>query len=69
MDYKNYKVCINKGTAIANEDESYTIYLSHRQMDVDNWISAANYKEAIIFCRWLLSESIPEQPQVELCEF
>lgn len=69
MDYKNYNVCINKGTANANDDASYTVYLSHKPMDVDNWISTAAYKEAIIFCRWLLAEELPEQPTVELCEF
>jgi hypothetical protein len=69
MDYKNYKVGINKGTAKANDDGSYTVFLSHRPMDVDNWISTAAYKEAIIFCRWLLAEEMPEQPTVELCEF
>ncbi len=68
MDYRNYKVCINKGNAIPNDDGSYTVYLSHKPMDVDNWISTAAYKEAIIFCRWLLSEELPEQPSVELCE-
>jgi hypothetical protein len=68
MDYRNYKVCINKGTAKANDDGSYTIYLSHQPMMVDNWISTAAYKEAIIFCRWLLAEELPEQPTVELCE-
>jgi hypothetical protein len=35
-------------------------------MNVDNWISTAAYKEAIIFCRWLLAEEMPEQPTVEL---
>lgn len=69
MDYKNYKVGINKGTATANDDGSYTVFLSHKPMDVDNWISTAAYKEAIIFCRWLLAEEMPEQPTVELCEF
>jgi hypothetical protein len=68
MDYNNYKVCINKGTAKANEDGSYTIYLSHQPMDVDNWISTSAYKEAIIFCRWLLSAQMPERPTVELCQ-
>ena len=52
-----------------NEDGSYTIYLSHREMKEQNWISTAGYKEAIIFCRWLLAESTPEQPTVELLEF
>jgi hypothetical protein len=65
-DYKSYKVCINKGNAITNDDGSYSIYLSHKPMNVDNWISTAAYKEAIIFCRWLLAEEMPEQPTVEL---
>ncbi len=69
MDYTNYKVCINKANATPNADGSYTIYLSHRPMKVDNWISTAAYKEAIIFCRWLLAEEFPEQPTVELHEF
>ena len=66
MDFKNHKVCINKGTATPNDDGSYTVYLSHRPMDVDNWISTANYKEAIIFVRWLLAEEMPEQPEAEV---
>jgi hypothetical protein len=66
MDYKNYKVCINSGEAKPNEDGSYTIFLSHKPMDVDNHISTAAYKEAIIFCRWLLAEEMPGRPTVEV---
>jgi len=68
-DYRNYKVCINKGQAIPNDDGSFTVYLSHKPMDVDNWICTAAYKEAILFCRWLLAEEMPERPTVELCMF
>lgn len=69
MDFRNFKVGINKGTAKPNQDGSYTVYLSHRPMEVDNWISTAAYKEAIIFCRWLLAEEMPQQPTLEVCEF
>lgn len=69
MDYKNYKVGINNGTSKPNADGSYTIYLSHRPMEVDNWISTSAYKEAIIFCRWLLAEEMPEQPTLEVGKF
>jgi hypothetical protein len=68
MDYRNHKVCINKANAKPNADGSYTVYLSHRPMDVDDWISTAGYKEAVIFCRWLLAEEMPERPTVELGE-
>jgi len=65
MDFRNYKVCINKSQAKANDDGSYTVYLSHRPMEVDNWISTGAYKEAVIFCRWLLAESLPDRPTIE----
>ena len=68
-DYRHYKVCINKEQAVPNEDGSYTVYISHKQMDVNNWISTAAYREAIIFCRWLLAEKMPDQPTVERCKF
>ena len=68
-DYKNHQVSINSGQAKPNPDGTYTIYLSHRPMGKDNWISTAGYKEAIMFCRWLLAEELPEQPTVELCTF
>lgn len=69
MDYEQHKVCINKDEAVPNAVGSYTIYLSHHSMHVDNWIGTTGYKEAIMCCRWLLAEEIPEQPTVELLEF
>ena len=69
MDFKNYKVGINKGNAKPNADGSYTIILSHRETGAENQISTAGYKEAIIFCRWLLAEEMPEQPTVRLKKF
>ena len=65
-DYKNHKVSINSGQAKPNADGSYTIYLSHQPLEQENWISTAGYQEAIMFCRWLLSEELPKQPTVEL---
>ena len=66
MDYRHYPVGLNKGNAIQNAEGNYTIYLSHTKMDVDNWISTAGYEEAIIFCRWLLSDELPNKPMVTL---
>lgn len=68
MNYKEYPVCINMGTAEQEADGSYIIILSHRPCE-KNWISTAGYKEAVMFCRWLLADSMPEQPSVELCEW
>jgi hypothetical protein len=66
MDFKHYNVGVNKGSALANEDGTYTIYVSHNKMDVANWISTAGYEEAIVFCRWLLAEEMPEQPRCQV---
>ncbi len=41
---------------------------ANKILDVDNWISTSAYKEAIVFCRWLLAEKMPEQPTVELLD-
>ena len=68
MNYEHYPVSLNKGNAKPNADGSYTVYLSHRPVE-GNYISTAGYKEAIIFCRWLLADEMPEQPQVELLEW
>ena len=69
MNYRDYKVGINMANSKPNEDGSYTVYLSHRPMDVDNWISTAGYKEAFIFCRWLLAEEFPRTPTAEVLEY
>jgi hypothetical protein len=69
MDYKNYPVGINNGNAKPNQDGSYTIFLSHTPVDDHNWISTSGYKEAIVFCRWLLAEAFPERPTVEKGKF
>jgi len=66
MDYRHYPVGLNKGNAIPNDEGNFTIHLSHTKMDVDNWISTAGYEEAIIFCRWLLSDELPDKPLVSL---
>jgi len=66
MDYVNYKVWINKKQAKPNSDGTFTIYLSHQPMKVDNWVSTGGYKEAIMFFRWLLAEKMPETPKVTL---
>jgi len=65
-DFKNHKVWINKANIKPNNDGSFTIYLSHRPMEKDNWVSTGGYKEAIMFFRWLLADEMPETPQVKL---
>lgn len=64
-NYVDFPVCINKEQAIVLDDGSVEIYLSHRPAP-QNWISTAGYIEGILFVRWLLSESLPDTPIVEV---
>ena len=64
-NYAEFPVCINKNTAIPSEDGTFQVILSHREVS-ENWISTAAYNEGVIFCRWLLSEGMPERPKIEL---
>ncbi len=65
-NYVDFPVCINKAQAVAEEDGSVEIFLSHRPAP-RNWISTAGYNEGILFARWLLSETLPDTPSVEVC--
>ena len=62
----DYPVCLNKQTIVPEPDGSYEVCLSSRPAP-KNWISTAGYSEGIVFCRWLLSEGMPETPEAELC--
>lgn len=67
-NFEDFPVCINKEQAVASEDGSYEIFLSHRPAP-RNWISTAGYSEGILFARWLLSEAIPETPTIEVAKW
>ena len=67
-NYIDFPVCINRVQAVAEQDGSFVIYLSHRSAP-RNWISTAGYNEGILFARWLLADSLPDTPGVELAKW
>lgn len=67
-NYAEYPVSLNRETTIPSKDGSYDVYLSHREVS-KNWISTAGYREGVIFCRWLLSEDLPERPEIEVLDW
>ena len=67
-NYRDFPVCINSGTAVAEADGSFVVHLSHRPAE-RNWISTAGYREGILFARWLLAEEMPDTPQVEVLDW
>ncbi len=67
-NYAEFPVCINNQTAAPSEDGSFEVILSHREAP-RNWISAAGYREGVLFCRWLLAEDMPEPPDIAVCKW
>ena len=64
-NYFDYPVCLNSQTTVPEADGSYLVTLSARPA-AKNWISTAGYRQGILFCRWLLSEAMPDTPGVTL---
>ena len=64
-NYRDWPVCINKATAVPEADGSFVLYVSGRPAP-RNWISTAGYDEGILFARWLLADSMPDTPTVEV---
>ncbi len=64
-NYLDYPVCLNSQTTVPEADGSYLVTLSARPAD-KNWISTAGYREGVLACRWLLSEAMPDTPEISL---
>ena len=41
---------------------AFRVVVAHRDPGMPNWISTAGHEQGLVFCRWLQSESMPEQP-------
>ena len=64
-NYLDYPACINKGTAVAESDGYFEVFLSHLPAP-KNWISTSGYREGILFSRWMLAETFPEMPEIQV---
>ena len=64
-NFNDYPVCLNSQTTTPEADGSYLVTLSEKPAE-KNWISTAGYREGVLFCRWLLSEAMPDTPSMTL---
>ena len=43
-------------------DGSFKLVVAHRDPGMPNWLDTAGHREGVVFCRWLQSQELPEQP-------
>ncbi|MBX7108252.1 MAG: hypothetical protein K1X61_06340 [Chitinophagales bacterium] len=65
LDYRYFPVCINKHTAVAEEDGSIKIIVSKINPGVLNWIDTCNHTEGTMCLRWyrLRNGAQPVEPE------
>ncbi len=67
LDYRYFNICINKSSAVYNEDGSVTVVVAHSDPGTPNWIDTCSHHEGTMCWRWYrLAEG--ESPAVPHCE-
>jgi hypothetical protein len=60
LDYRYYRVTINKHTAVYEPDGSVKIIVSHADPGHANWIETAGHHQGTMCFRWIRAEEHPE---------
>ena len=56
LDYRHYRIHINKHTAKYNEDQSVRVVVAHDDPGIANWINTVNHYEGTMCWRWVKAE-------------
>ena len=56
------KIVLQFVLTASNPQSASTCEFAHRDPGMPNWIETAGHREGVVFCRWLQSEAMPEQP-------
>ncbi len=62
LDYRYHRVSLNASEITFEVDGSFRLVVAHRDPGMPNWLATAGHREGIVFCRWLQSDALPEQP-------
>jgi len=62
LDYRYHRVSLNHAQVRLEADGSFRLAVAPRDPGLPNWISTAGHREGLVFCRWLQSDTLPEQP-------
>ncbi len=60
LDYRFYKIHVNKHTAVYEDDGSVRIVVAHRDPGVPNWIETAGHNQGTMCFRWIRAEEHPQ---------
>ncbi len=59
LDYRYFKIHVNKHTAVANPDGSVRIVVAHEDPGVPNWIQTVGHSSGTMCFRWVRAASHP----------
>ena len=64
LDYRFYRICINKGSAVPEADGTVKVIVAHADPGHPNWIHTAGHHEGTMCWRWYRPEGLqgPEPP-------
>jgi hypothetical protein len=62
LDYRYHRVSLNHTEIAFEPDGSFRLVVARRDPGMANWLDTAGHREGVVFCRWLQSEQLPEQP-------
>lgn len=65
LDYRHFRIGINKHTAVPEPDGQIRVVVSHRDPGHPNWIETAHHREGTMCWRWyrLHEGAVPVQPR------
>lgn len=52
LDYRYFNICVSKGDAVYNDDDSVQIIVAHQDPGLPNWIETCGHKEGTMCWRW-----------------
>jgi hypothetical protein len=65
LDYRFYRIAINKASAVYRDDGSVRIVVAHRDPGVENWLTTAGHRQGTMCFRWVRADRTP-QPQTRV---
>lgn len=68
LDYRYFKIHLNKSSAWYNPDGSVDIIVAHQDPGHPNWINTCQHQEGTMCFRWSKAEN-PVQPQTQVIPF
>jgi len=70
LDYRFFRICINKGSAVTEPDGSVKVIVSHRDPDHPNWIQTAGHNEGTMCWRWYRPAGLKgPEPSTQVVKF